>query len=102
MDLFIVTTMKPLSLQLEFGLLPLVVVTLSSSLIALIVAAPIGLMSAIFLSEYASDKLRKVIKPLLEILAGIPTIVYGFFALTFVTPLLKMIIPGLEIGRAHV
>lgn len=95
-DFFLGATLKPLSQQPEFGILPLVVGTLSSSIIALTVAAPIGLMSAIYLSEYASDKLRKVIKPLLEILAGIPTIVYGFFALTFVTPILKMVVPGLE------
>ena len=67
-----------------------------SSLIAMLVAAPIGLMTAIYLSEYASEKVRKTIKPLLEVLAGIPTIVYGFFAFTFVTPLLKSLIPSLE------
>src|SRR5699024_162900 len=65
-------------------------------IIALTVAAPIGLMSAIYLSEYASDKLRKVIKHLLEILAGIPTIVYGFFALTFVSNILKMVVSVFE------
>src|SRR5690625_162869 len=96
LDFFSGTKLKPLSQNPEFGILPLVVGTLSSSLIAMTVAAPIGLMSAIFLSEYASDNLRKIMKPLLEILAGIPTIVYGFFAFTFVTPLLKMLIPGLE------
>jgi len=96
LDFFSGTKLKPLSQNPEFGILPLVVGTLYSSLIAMTVAAPIGLMSAIFLSEYASDNLRKIMKPLLEILAGIPTIVYGFFAFTFVTPLLKMLIPGLE------
>jgi phosphate transport system permease protein len=60
------------------------------------VAIPIGLMTAIYLSEYASDKVRRTVKPLLEILAGIPTIVYGFFAFTFVTPILRQFIPGLE------
>src|SRR5699024_9214322 len=59
-------------------------------------ATPIGLMSAIYLSEYASDRVKKVFKPLLELLAGIPTIVYGFFAFTFVTPLLREMIPSLE------
>ena len=96
LDFFSGTKLKPLSQNPEFGILPLVIGTLYSSLIAMIVAAPIGLMSAIFLSEYASDNLRKIMKPLLEILAGIPTIVYGFFAFTFVTPLLKMFVPGLE------
>ena len=62
----------------------------------MLVAIPIGLMTAIFLSEYASDRVRKILKPILELLAGIPTIVYGFFALTFVTPLLRSFIPGLE------
>jgi len=62
----------------------------------MLVAIPIGLMSAIFLSEYASEGVRRTLKPLLEILAGIPTIVYGFFAFTFVTPLLRTFIPGLE------
>jgi len=96
LDFFSGTKLKPLSQNPEFGILPLVIGTLYSSLIAMIVAAPIGLMSAIFLSEYASDNLRKIMKPLLEILAGIPTIVYGFFAFTFVTPLLKTFVPGLE------
>lgn len=96
LDFFKGTVLKPLSQNPEFGILPLITGTVLSSFIAMIVAAPIGLMSAIFLSEYASDRLRKVIKPLLEILAGIPTIVYGFFAFTFVTPILKLVIPGLE------
>lgn len=95
-DFFTGTVLKPLSQNPEFGILPLMVGTVLSSLIAMLVAAPIGLMSAIFLSEYASDRLRKMIKPLLELLAGIPTIVYGFFAFTFVTPALKVIIPSLE------
>lgn len=70
----------------EFGVLPLVAATLVMSLLAMLVAVPVGLMAAIFLSEYAPNRVRAVIKPLLEILAGIPTIVYGFFALTFITP----------------
>ena len=69
----------------------LVMGTLKVTVIAAIVAVPIGLASAIYLSEYASDKTRRIIKPILEVLAGIPTIVYGFFALTFVTPLLRAI-----------
>ena len=63
--------------------------------IATIVSVPIGLGAAIYLNEYASDRTRRIIKPILEILAGIPTIVFGFFALTFVTPILRSIIPGL-------
>src|SRR5690625_2249453 len=65
-------------------------------MIAMMVAIPIGLMTAIYLSEYASDRIRKIAKPVLELLAGVPTIVYGFFAFTFVTPMLKLLIPGLE------
>ncbi|MFG6114324.1 phosphate ABC transporter permease subunit PstC [Halobacillus sp. MO56] len=84
----------------HFGVLPLITGTLLITLIAAIVAIPLGLMSAIFLSEYASDRARKIIKPTLEVLAGIPTVVYGFFALTFVTPLLKNIVPGLGIFNA--
>jgi len=65
-----------------------------------IVALPIGLLTAIFLSEYAGPRLRKTLKPLLEILAGIPTVVYGYFALTFVTPLLRVFFPETEIFNA--
>ncbi|OLS41788.1 phosphate ABC transporter permease subunit PstC [Bacillus sp. MRMR6] len=86
--------------QGSFGILPLISGTLKVTLIATIVAVPIGLTSAIFLSEYASDRTRRIIKPILEVLAGIPTIVYGFFALTFVTPLLREFIPSLEIFNA--
>ncbi|MBM7552274.1 phosphate ABC transporter permease subunit PstC [Thalassobacillus pellis] len=73
----------------HFGVLPLITGTLLITVIAVIVAVPLGLMSAIYLSEYASDRVRKIIKPTLEVLAGIPTVVYGFFALTFMTPLFQ-------------
>ena len=59
------------------------------TLIAVVVAVPFGIASAIYLSEYASEKTRRTVKPILEVLAGVPTIVYGFFALTFVTPVLQ-------------
>lgn len=95
-DFFTGTVLKPLSQTPEFGVLPLLMGTITSSLIAMAVAAPIGLMAAIYLSEYASPKVRKVVKPLLELLAGVPTIVYGFFAFTFVTPLLREFIPSLQ------
>nr|WP_159881635.1 phosphate ABC transporter permease subunit PstC [Paenibacillus puerhi] len=84
----------------EYGVLPLITGTLLITVIASIVAIPIGLGSAIYLSEYAPAKVRNIIKPILEILAGIPTIVYGFFALTFVTPVLRFIIPQTEIFNA--
>nr|WP_309098735.1 phosphate ABC transporter permease subunit PstC [Fredinandcohnia onubensis] len=96
LDFFTGTKLKPLGADAKFGILPLLTGTVISSAIAMLVAIPIGLMSAIYLSEYASDKVRRTLKPLLEILAGIPTIVYGFFAFTFVTPLLRSFIPGLE------
>ncbi|WP_026671448.1 phosphate ABC transporter permease subunit PstC [Alkalihalobacterium bogoriense] len=96
LDFYTGTVLKPLSQEPQFGVLPLLMGTILSSLIAMVVAIPIGLMTAIFLSEYASDKVRRLLKPILEVLAGIPTIVYGFFAFTFVTPLLRQFIPGLE------
>jgi phosphate transport system permease protein len=72
--------------QQKFGVLPLVTATLTTSAIALAVAIPLGLGAAIYLAEYASPRARRVLKPILEVLAGIPTVVYGFFALAFVTP----------------
>ncbi|AXI10819.1 phosphate ABC transporter permease subunit PstC [Oceanobacillus zhaokaii] len=95
-EFFTGTVLKPLSQNPEFGVLPLINGTIISTIIAMLVAGPIGLMSAIYLSEYASDRVRRVIKPLLEVLAGIPTIVYGFFAFTFVTPLIRSIFPAVE------
>ncbi|MDP9316084.1 MAG: phosphate ABC transporter permease subunit PstC [Chloroflexota bacterium] len=76
----------------EFGILPLLNATLLTSLIALLVALPLGLGAAIYLSEYASPRVRSILKPILEVLAGVPTVVYGFFALTFMTPLLQRLL----------
>jgi len=90
------TQWTPLFDDKHFGILPLVSGTLLTAAIAILVAMPIGLVSAIYLSEYASNAVRRVIKPLLEILAGIPTVVYGYFALLFVTPLLQSMIPSLS------
>jgi phosphate transport system permease protein len=89
------TEWTPLFANKHFGVLPLVMGTVLVSSIAMIVALPMGLMSAIYLSEYAPSSLRRVVKPVLEILAGVPTVVYGYFALMFVTPLLQRFIPGL-------
>ena len=75
----------------EFGILSLVTATLMTTTFAILIAVPLGLCVAIYLSEYASPKARSIIKPTLEILAGIPTVVYGYFALTFMTPLLRSI-----------
>ncbi len=89
------TEWTPLFATPRFGVLPLVAGTALVSLIAMLVALPMGLMSAIYLSEYADERVRRVVKPVLEILAGVPTVVYGYFALLFVTPLLQQYIPGL-------
>lgn len=75
----------------NFGVLPLVTATLVTSTIAMVVAIPIGLGAAIYLSEYASVRTRATLKPIIEVLAGVPTVVYGYFALTFVTPFLRSI-----------
>ena len=90
----------PLFQPQHFGILPLVSGTLWVSAIALATAVPIGLGAAIFLSEYAPDRLRRAIKPVLEILAGVPTVVYGYFALTFVTPFLKDFLPSITVFNA--
>jgi phosphate transport system permease protein len=85
----------------KFGVLPLVGATLMISGLAMLVAIPVGLLTAIYLSEFASSRARAVLKPTLELLAGIPTIVYGYFALTFITPnLLKPLIPGTGVYNA--
>ena len=94
------TRWTPILKPRSYGVLPLVSGTLLVTAIAAIVALPIGLMTAIFLSEYAPDKLRRVLKPILEIHAGVPTVVYGYFALTFVTPLLQTILSDLIIFNA--
>ena len=84
--------------QQSFGVLPLVWGTIYLSLIALAVAIPLGLLSAIYLSEYAPNRVRKVVKPVLEILAGVPTIVFGYFALTFFSPEVLNNILNLGVG----
>jgi phosphate transport system permease protein len=91
------TTWAPLFEPAHFGVLPLVVGTLVVTFWACVVAIPFGLGAAIYLSEYADDRVRRVIKPLLEILAGVPTVVYGYFALTFFTPFLRDVGVDVEI-----
>lgn len=76
----------------EFGVLPLVSATLMTTAIGMLIALPLGLFVAIYLSEYASNRSRSIIKPVLEVLAGIPTVVYGFFALSFITPFLRALL----------
>ena len=94
------TRWTPILKPRAYGVLPLVGGTLLIAAIAAAVALPVGLATAIFLSEYAPDKMRRAVKPLLEILAGIPTVVYGYFALTFVTPLLQNIFPEMLVFNA--
>jgi phosphate transport system permease protein len=94
------TEWAPLFEPALFGVLPLIAGTLSVTFWAVLVAIPFGLGAAIYLSEYASARTRKVLKPLLEVLAGIPTIVYGYFALTFFTPLLRDLGIGVDIFNA--
>ncbi len=89
------TRLAPLNANPSFGMLPLITGTIFTTIIAILVAAPIGLSAAIYLSQFATDKVRRILKPIIEVLAGIPTIVYGFFAYSFVTPLLMRLIPGL-------
>ena len=90
------TELAPLAAQPKFGFIPLITGTVLTSLIAMLVATPIGLTAAIYMSQFATSRVRKTIKPIIELLAGIPTIVYGFFAYSFVTPLLTRLIPTLE------
>lgn len=90
------TEWTPLFSEKHFGVLPLVAGTALVSAIAMVVALPAGLLAAIYLSEYAPSGLRRIVKPLLEVLAGVPTVVYGYFALLFVTPLLQQFIPTLS------
>ena len=90
------TEWTPLFANKHFGIMPLFMGTFLTTFIAMLVALPVGLVSAIYLSEYATPRVRNIIKPMLEVLAGIPTVVYGFFALLFVTPFLQSLIPSLS------
>jgi phosphate transport system permease protein len=94
------TRWSPMYAEQHFGILPLLNGTLLIAAGSMLIALPVGLTSAIYLSEYASPKVRAAIKPILEILAGIPTVVYGYFALTFITPLLRTVFPGTGIFNA--
>lgn len=95
-EFFTETRWAPLFADASFGVLPLLVGTFSVTIWACLVCMPFGLGAAIYLSEYARPRTRRILKPALEVLAGIPTVVYGYFALTFFTPLLRDL--GLELG----
>lgn len=97
-DFLLGTTWTPLfsGSQQEFGVIPIVTGTLMTSLVAALISLPLGLAAAIYLSEFANERARNILKPVLEVLAGVPTIVYGFFALTFITPvILKPLFPSI-------
>ena len=94
------TVWTPLFTPQHFGVLPLLAGSLLVALVAAVIAIPLGLGSAIYLSEFAPTRLRGWLKPILEILAGVPSVVYGYFALTFVTPILQAFVPGLDMFNA--
>lgn len=94
------TKWTPLYVPKNFGVLPLLTGSALVAFLAAVVALPLGLLAAIYLSEYAHTRARAIIKPVLEILAGVPTVVYGYFALTFVTPLIRVFLPQTEIFNA--
>ena len=89
------TQWTPLFDDAHYGIMPLLAGTLVTTLVAVLIAIPLGTIIAIYLSEYAPHRLREVIKPILELLSAVPTVVYGYFALLFVTPLLQKLLPGL-------
>jgi phosphate transport system permease protein len=94
------TRWQPSFVPASFGVLPLLVGSLQIAVGSALIALPIGLMTAIFLSEYSNERLRRILKPTLEILAGVPTVVYGYFALTWITPQLRSIFPQTSIFNA--
>lgn len=98
-EFFLDTKWTPLFAERHFGVWPLINGTLLTTLIAMLVAVPLGLAAAIYLSEYASPKVAAILRPAVELLGGVPTVVYGYFALLFVTPFLRSFIP-LEIFNA--
>jgi len=94
------THWEPLLEPKSFGVLPLLAGTLLIVVGLGLIAIPTGLMTAVYLSEYASERTRSIIKPIMEVLAGIPTVVYGYFALTFITPMIRLILPNIQIFNA--
>ncbi|MES2503636.1 MAG: phosphate ABC transporter permease subunit PstC [Myxococcota bacterium] len=95
-DFLFDTKWTPLFASKHFGIWPLLAGTFLTSAIAMAVALPFGILAAVYLSEFATSKTRRILKPLLEILSGVPTVVYGYFALVFLTPLLQQFVPGLS------
>jgi phosphate transport system permease protein len=99
-EFFTGTRWEPLYTPSRYGILPLACGTFLIAFGAGLFAIPLGLLSAIYLSEYASPRMRGLLKPALEILAGIPTVVYGYFALAFITPLLRSVFPSVQVFNA--
>ena len=99
-DFLLGTQWTPLFSEPKFGVLPLIAGTIVITIVSAGISIPIGLFTAIYLSEYANKTVRKIVKPVLEILAGIPSIVFGYFALTLITPALKLIFPSAEVFNA--
>lgn len=99
-EFFLGTSWVPMFEPSSFGVLPLLWGTLVVTFGAALISIPIGLASAVYLSEYASPAKRAIVKPVLELLAGIPTVVYGYFALTFITPALKVLFPEIQVFNA--
>ena len=100
LDFLFGTRWTPLLEPRSFGVLPLLGGTMLIVLGSALVAIPLGVGSALYLSEFSSSRMRNILKPILEVLAGIPTVVYGYFALTFITPLLKQVLPQTEVFNA--
>lgn len=100
LEFFTGTNWSPTIRPFSYGVLPLVAGTLMITIGAGMIAIPVGLLSAIYLSEYASERMRSILKPLLEVLAGIPTVVYGFFAFAYITPFLKKVFPDIAAYNA--
>ncbi len=96
LEFFTHTRWSPTIKPAEFGVLPLISGTLTFTSVTALIALPVGLLAAIYLSEYANQKFRSVVKPALEVLAGIPTVVYGYFALVYITPLLRSVFPSIR------
>jgi phosphate transport system permease protein len=94
------TVWTPLFVPQHFGVLPLLAGSVLVALVAAMISIPLGLGSAVYLSEFAPSRIRDWLKPILEVLAGVPSVVYGYFALTFVTPILQVIVPGLDMFNA--
>ncbi|MBC7109605.1 MAG: phosphate ABC transporter permease subunit PstC [Archaeoglobi archaeon] len=99
-EFFLSKTWSPTIKPYSFGILPLITGTLMVTFGAAMIAIPLGVLSAIYLSEYADERLRRILKPMLEVLAGIPTVVYGFFAFAYITPFLRRFFPDISAYNA--